>query len=146
MSKILCLCNHNMNTTRFVAKDPDTKLRIYISVKERTPVLIDERIADKYPTTFTKIPVVAKALPQVVEDIPEPDTSSYELEIVEREASHELQELPEIPEKNDSFIKKQIEGLTKKELDKYAEELGVKLDKRKTLKVMKATLLKALEF
>lgn len=149
------LCEHKMNTTKFLCKDPDTGQRIYINVNAFSPVLIDERIANKYPSTFTKIDTVEAAPAQVEEVKPEPDDATDELEIIEPEATEVVEEEPFAVNLVDADIDADIvaevidqaeeeEDLcatidafkTKKKLAAYCK---VEL-KSKTLKAMKAEL------
>lgn len=176
MANVLCL--HNMNTTKFTAKIHNGG-KVTVQLTRGTPILIDERIAVQYPSTFTIINTVEAQEADSEEIVAEPETATDETEIVEPEgktlvevfedldgdglfpdafavnltdAEEKCDDNPEsldevselITEDVAEDLSNAIDGFKSKvKLDEYAAGLGVKLDRRKTLKDMKAELKKA---
>ena len=154
------LCSHKMQTSKFLCNDPNGTGHLAIQVFGGVSILIDERIADKYPSMFTKIPTVEEALAQVEEIEPEPVNEVDEIETIEPEASEEpfavdlteaAGEIDEETEPVDADHGKAqlIEAIddfkTKKKLLAYAKDCKVELDDSRKLKEMKEDLKTAWE-
>ena len=158
------LCSHNIDNKKFVCNDPDGPGILKIKLLAGIPKLIDIRIAERYPSTFTIIEeektiqeVTEVIVKEIAEDIveateieiaheePEPVDVVEEEEIVEPEPTPvDVVEEPVIPEPVKP-MKTLIEIIddfkVKKRLDVFAEtQFEIKLDGRSTLKKMKAAL------
>jgi len=149
----IVLCKHNLNTTKFMAKIHNEGKHI-IPLTKGIPVKIDKRIADRYPSTFDIIEVVEAQVADCEDENIKPDIATDDREIVEPEGTDaDIGKCEDIdPSSIDEVFElikddvaedliKAIDGFkNKKALDEYAAGLGVELDRRRTLKDMKADL------
>lgn len=102
MKKVLC--SHQMNTTKFVCKNPDEGdgSRFYVPVIVGQPVMVDERIVEANPTTFTIIPQESASDADDVDVKDDDDTGADDIESLDGAALNEDVTDDADPVKNDA--------------------------------------------
>jgi len=149
-------CKHSFNDTRYRYNHPDTGEKLLLPLKKGVMCFIHEEQAKLFPENFQ---IVAEPEAEELDPASDADDAKIDPPVANDPPSDEdkaddgaeksEEDPPAGPDESDKAeiaLKDQILAFKDKgELDEYAKTLSVELDGRKSLKKMKAALIKELK-